>query len=82
MEDLKTKLIESLLSTLTYDDMTPEQERLVTEYETEKWKPMVDALIVNGMSERDIKEQIHDWWLDYQFTDGTEDNLYQYIQSK
>ena len=35
MEDLKTKLIESLLSTITYDEMTEEQEKLVTEYETE-----------------------------------------------
>ena len=39
MEDLKTKLIESLLSTITYDEMTEEQEKLVAEYETEKWKP-------------------------------------------
>ena len=42
MEDLKTKLIESLLSTITYDEMTEEQEKLVTEYETEIWKPKID----------------------------------------
>ena len=44
MEELKTKLIESLLSTITYDEMTEEQEKLVTEYETEKWKPKIDEL--------------------------------------
>lgn len=44
MEEIKTKLIESLLKTITYDDMTLEQERLVVEYETEKLKPKVDDL--------------------------------------
>ena len=33
-EDLKARLIKSLLSTITYDEMTEEQEKLVTEYET------------------------------------------------
>lgn len=33
MEEIKTKLIESLLKTITYDDMTLEQERLVVEYD-------------------------------------------------
>ena len=31
------------------------------------------------MTVSDIQEQIHDWWLDYQFTDGTEENLLAYI---
>lgn len=44
MEEIKTKLIESLLKTITYDDMTLEQERLVVEYETEKLKSKVDDL--------------------------------------
>ena len=34
MEKIKTKLIETLLETITYDDMTEKQERLVVEYET------------------------------------------------
>lgn len=78
MEELKTKLIESLLSKITYDEMTEEQEKLVTEYETEKWKPKIDEL-KKTMTVSDIQEQIHDWWLDYQFTDGTEENLLAYI---
>ena len=78
MEELKTKLIESLLSTMTYDEMTEEQEKLVTEYETEKWKHKVDDLR-EKLSPDQIKEQIHDWWLDYHFTDGTENNLLAYV---
>lgn len=31
MEDIKTKLIESLLRTITYDDMNKEQMELVVE---------------------------------------------------
>lgn len=78
MEELETKLIESLLSTLTYDEMTEEQEKLVTKYETEKWKPEVDKLR-DTMSVDQIREKIHDWWFDYKFTDGTEDNLMAYV---
>ena len=78
MEELKIKLIESLLSTMTYDEMTEEQKKLVTEYETEKWKTKVEELN-KTMTISDIQNQIHDWWLDYQFTDGTEENLLAYI---
>ena len=78
MEELKIKLIESLLSTMTYDEMTEEQKKLVTEYETEKWKTKVDEL-KKTMNISDIQNQIHDWWLDYQFTDGTEENLLAYV---
>ena len=46
--------------------------------ETEKWKPKIDEL-KKTMTVSDIQEQIHDWWLDYQFTDGTEENLLAYI---
>ena len=67
MEELKTKLIESLLSTITYDEMTDEQEKLVTEYETEKWKPKVDEL-KKTMTISDIQEQIHERLLEYQLT--------------
>lgn len=78
MEELKTKLIESLLSTMTYDEMTEEQEKLVTEYETENWKPRVDELR-KRLSPDQIKEQIHNWWSDYEFSDGTEENLLAYV---
>ena len=80
MKDIKTRLIEALLKTMTYDEMTEEQEKLVTEYETEKWKLEVDKL-KGILSKEEIKKQIHDWWLDYQFTDGTEINLDNYVES-
>ena len=78
MEDIKTRLIESLLQTITYDDMTKEQEELVVEYETEKWKPKVDELKA-ALTKEEIENQIHEWWLNYEFADGTEDNLIRYI---
>ena len=78
MEDIKTRLIEALLQTITYDDMTKEQMELVVEYETELYKPRVDELREHN-NEDEIKEYIHDWWLDYQIADGTEDNLIKYI---
>lgn len=79
MEEIKTKLIESLLKTITYDDMTLEQERLVVEYETEKLKPKVNDL-KRAMSKEQLEETIHEWWLDYQIADETENNLIAYIQ--
>lgn len=80
-EDLKTRLIKSLLSTITYDEMTVEQKKLVTEYETEIWKAKIDELTIIDR-QTVTEEQIHDWWLDYKFTDGTEDNLVEYIKSR
>lgn len=79
MEEIKRKLIESLLKTITYDDMTLEQERLVVEYETEKLKSKVDDL-KRTMSKEQLEETIHEWWLDYQIADETENNLIAYIQ--
>lgn len=78
MEELKTKLIQSLLNTLTYDELNDEQNKLVVEYETELWKPKVDELRVTKNKD-EIKEIIHDWWLDYEIADGTEDNLLAYV---
>ncbi len=78
MEDIKNKLIESLLRTITYDDMTDEQMMLVVEYETEVYKRKIDEL-KQSMNVSKIKELIHEWWLDYQIADRTEDNLFNYI---
>ncbi|OLA94850.1 MAG: hypothetical protein BHW64_01755 [Candidatus Melainabacteria bacterium LEY3_CP_29_8] len=79
MEEIKTKLIEALLETITYDDMTEKQEQLVVEYETEKLKPKVDEL-KKKLSKKELEETIHEWWSDYQIADGTENNLIAYIQ--
>lgn len=62
-----------------YDDMTLEQERLAVEYETKKLKPKVDDL-KSTMSKEQLEETIHEWWLDYQIADETENNLIAYIQ--
>lgn len=77
-----TKGIEAqrLLREMSYDEMTPEQERIVVEYETEIWKTRVDELKAT-MTKEQIKEQIHELWLDYQFADGTEDNLLSYADN-
>lgn len=79
MEKIKTKLIETLLETITYDDMTEKQERLVVEYETKKLKPKVDEL-KKKLSKEELGKTIHEWWLDYQIADGTENNLIAYVQ--
>lgn len=79
MEKIKTKLIETLLETITYDDMTGKQERLVVEYETKKLKPKVDEL-KKKLSKEELEKTIHEWWLDYQIADGTENNLIAYVQ--
>lgn len=79
MEELKARQAELLLSTLTYDEMTEEQEKLVTEYETEKWKPKVDEL-KGLLSAEQMESKVHEWWSDYEFSDGTQDNLLDYIQ--
>lgn len=78
MEDLKTKLIEALLKTMTYDDMTKEQLELVSDYECEKLKPHIEELKENNSLE-EIAEYIHDWWQDYEISDQTEDKLLAYI---
>lgn len=81
MEDLKTKLLNSLLQTLCYDEMNDEQMALVVEYETELRKPLVDELFIDKHSVEEIKSSIHDWWKDYQIADGTEDKLYEYVDN-
>ena len=78
MEDIKAQLIKALLQTITYDDMTKEQEELVIEYEMELYKPKVDELKA-ALTKEEIEQRIHEWWLDYQIADGTEDNLIRYI---
>ena len=59
MEKIKTKLIETLLETITYDDMTEKQERLVVEYETKKLKPKVDEL-KKKLSKEELEKTIHE----------------------
>nr|DAN67983.1 MAG TPA: hypothetical protein [Caudoviricetes sp.] len=80
-EELESRLIRSLLSTITCDEMTEEQKGLVTEYQTEIWKAKINELTV--IYKVNITEdQIHNWWLDYEFTDETERNLIEYIKNK
>lgn len=78
MDSIKEKTASDLLMTLSYDEMNEEQINLVVEYETERFKKRVDELR-NEMPQKEIEETIHDWWLDYEIADGTEDNLLAYI---
>lgn len=78
MEEIKERLIQALLETLTYDELTEKQEKLVVEYETEKLKPIVDQLREN-MTGECVKETIHEWWENYEIADGTEENLLAYV---
>lgn len=79
MEIKKNKKIESLLQTTTYDEMTLEQKALVSEYETEQLKPRVDEL-KKSLPVSEIENQIHNWWLDYQIADETEEKLLTYVK--
>lgn len=80
-ETIEARLIKALLSTLTYDELTEKQEKLVTKYETELWKAKVNELVmIQKPTKEELEDQIHDWWLDYQFTDGTEDDLLAYAE--
>ena len=78
MEATKRLLAENLLKITPYIDMTEEQEKLVVEYETENLIPKVDELKTIMTKDR-IIEEIHEWWLEYEIADGTEDNLIKYL---
>lgn len=80
-ETVEARLLKALLSTLAYDEFTEEQEKLVTEYETELWKEKVNEFVmIQKPTKEELEDQIHEWWLDYQFTDGTEENLLMYAE--
>lgn len=81
MNDILQRIVDQYLQENTYDDMSEEMEKLIKEYETEKYKPKVDKLR-KKMSKDDIKEVIHEWWMDYEIADGTEDNLLAYAEGK
>ena len=53
-----TKGIEAqrLLREMSYDEMTPEQERILVEYETEIWKTSVEELKATIGIKKSIKE--------------------------
>ena len=78
MENAKKLLAENLLKTISYIDMTEEQENLVVEYETEKLIPKIDELKATLTKER-IEDVIHEWWLEYEIADETENNLIRYL---
>ena len=42
-------------------------------------KPKVDEL-KKKLSKEELEKTIHEWWLDYQIADGTENNLIAYVQ--
>jgi len=78
MDSLKEKIAKDILKTLSYDEMTEEQESIVKDYETEQYKKCVDELRDKKTPE-DIENIIHEWWLNYEISDGTEDDLLMYL---
>lgn len=72
-------LAQQILQNFSYDEMSEEQEKLVSEYETEIFKKKIDK-IKNPLKD-ELKEKVHNMWLNYEIADGTEDNLFQYIDS-
>ena len=78
--DIRDRLIEEILQTLCYDDMTEDQLALVTEYETQKYIPVIDRYSeCHTLSE--TEEYVHSLWLNYEIADGAEDNLLRHIGS-
>lgn len=61
--------------TLLYDEMNEDQMALIVKFEVEEFKPKIIELFVNGFTEAQVQEKIHDWWLDYQMADGAEAKL-------
>lgn len=79
MDINKRKLAEEIRYTISYLDMDEEQTELVVEYELELYKPKVDKLKERYSNDK-IEEKIHDWWLDYEIADETEDALLNYAR--
>ena len=76
--DVKSKLLVSLISQMTDDDFTEEQEKLLAEYETSIWRVKINQLRLVD-SKLITEDKIHDWWSDYQFGDIVEENLIEYL---
>lgn len=80
-KNLKDDVIQALLKTLTYDDMTEEQLDLVVKYEMNKWEPKIKQYFENNglkETERYIHETL---WQNYEIADETEDGLLKFIGS-
>lgn len=52
----------------------------VVSYEKEKCSKKIDSYVNKGKSKDWLHEKTHDWWLDYQISDKTEDALDDYIE--
>lgn len=79
VREVMEKARHALLSDGSYDDLNEEQNAVVVEFETELYKSKVDELR-KSMSADELWETIHNWWIDYEIADGTEDNLLAYIR--
>lgn len=78
MREAIRKALYVLLNNAAYDDLNEEQISSVVALETALWKQKVDELR-NKMSPDEIIEVIHDWWLNYEIANETEDNLLAYV---
>ena len=83
MTDRERILVANLLKAflpMAYDDLNEKQMQVVAEAETEIYKKHIDELRATCPLE-EIKNHIHDWWLDYEISDKTEDMLLEYLQN-
>jgi hypothetical protein len=78
MREAIRKALYVLLNNAAYDDLNEEQISSVVALETALWKQKVDELR-SKMSPDEIIEVIHDWWLNYEIANETEDNLLAYV---
>lgn len=78
MREAIRKALYVLLNNAAYDDLNEEQISSVVALETALWKQKVDELR-SKMSSDEIIEVIHDWWLNYEIANETEDNLLAYV---
>lgn len=78
MREAIRKALYVLLNNAAYDDLNEEQISSVVALETALWKQKVDELR-SKMSPDESIEVIHDWWLNYEIANETEDNLLAYV---
>lgn len=76
-----TNEAKKILLSKSYLEMTQEEEKIVIEYETEKYTKRIKKLLKKHSAEY-VEEKIHEWWLDYKMHDETEINLYIFLEKR
>lgn len=77
----KILVAKEILKTKTYLEMEPDEEKIVIEYETEKYKKRITKLLENH-TKNFVENKIHEWWADYLMHDETEIILYHFLDQQ